>query len=282
MFRWKEDYTAYLLILPAIVYVAFFSFVPSIQAVYGSFQTPSKQFVLSNYQLLFQGTDLRNSIYNTVVVTLLALAIQFLVAMVIATILMKEFRGKNFFQVGFMIPFGVATIVASYVFGNDNIFAISGGYANTILHYIGLPQPQWINPNSYIFNVLGLVIADSWKNTPIVAIVLLAGMTTIPPDIYAAATVDGAGAISRFLRITLPNLSNYIAIALIIRGVSEFNIFAMAQFLFPHKILTTLVFSYYGISGTTYLSYAVATILLAFIVLFSTLVLLYRSWSQKS
>lgn len=282
MAAWKEQYTAYLLILPAIVYVSIFSFIPSIQAVYGSFQTNSKQFVLSNYQFLFQGSDLRNAIYNTIVITIVALALQFVLALIIASILMKEFRGKKFFQIGFMIPFGIATIVASYVFGQDNIFAITGGYANTILHYIGLPQPQWMNPKSYIFNIMGLVIADSWKNTPIVALVLLAGMTTIPPDVYAAATVDGAGALSRFFRITLPNLSNYIAIALIIRGVSEFNIFAMAQFLFPHKILTTLVFSYHSYIGTLYLSYAVATVLLAFIIVFATFVLIYRSWSQKS
>lgn len=279
---WKEDYTAYLLILPAVAYVVFFSFIPSIQAVFGSFQTPTKSFVLNNYQILLQGQDLHNSIFNTIVVTLAALAIQFILGMAIAAILMKEFRGKQFFQVGFMIPFGVATIVASYTFGESNIFAITGGYANTILRTVGLPQLQWLTPKNYLLNVLSLVIADSWKNTPIVAIVLLAGMTTITPDIYAAATVDGAGSISRFFRITLPNLSNYIAIALIIRGVSEFNIFAMAQFLFPHKILTTLVFSFYGNIGTRYLAYAVATVLLAFIIVFATFVLIYRSWSQKS
>ena len=70
-------------------------------------------------------------------------------------------------------------------------------------------------------------------------------MSSISPDIYAAAKVDGAGAISRFIHITLPNLSGYIAIALIIRGISEFNIFAMALVIFPHVLLTTLAFGLY-------------------------------------
>ncbi|TRM84121.1 sugar ABC transporter permease, partial [Sulfolobus sp. F3] len=108
--------------------------------------------------------------------------------------------------------------------------------------------------------------ADSWKNTPIVALILLAGMMSIPKDLYYAASLDGAGPVRRFFYVTLPNLKSYIAIALIIRGVSEFNIFALPLVLigFHPLILTTLAYELYS-TTTIYLSSAAAVILLAFI-----------------
>ena len=276
---WKENYTAYLMVVPAVAYVVIFSFYPSLQAVYGSFQTPTRHFVLVNYKEL-GGLGVEDAIYNTVVVTLCALALQFTIALGIATLLTKEFRGKSFFQVSYIIPFGVATIVSVYVFGN--IFEITGGYANAILRAVGLHPLEWTEHTNYWLNVLTLVIADSWKNTPIVAIILVSGMSTISPDIYAAAKVDGAGPISRFIHITLPNLSAYIAIALIIRGISEFNIFAMALLLFPHEILTTLVYGLFTTTFNDFLSYAAATVLLAFILVFATIVIIYRNRTQVS
>lgn len=276
---WKESYTAYLMIVPAVAYVVIFSFYPSLQAVYGSFQTPTKHFVLVNYNEL-AGLGVGKAIYNTVIVTLCALALQFTLALVIATLLTKEFRGKNFFQISYIIPFGVATIVSVYVFGN--IFEITGGYANALLKAVGLHPLEWTAHTNYWLNVLTLVIADSWKNTPIVAIILVSGMSTISPDIYAAAKVDGAGPFSRFIHITLPNLSAYIAIALIIRGISEFNIFAMALLLFPHEILTTLVYGLFTTTFNDFLSYAAATVLLGFILVFAVIVIIYRNRTQVS
>ncbi len=264
------------MILPAVSYIVLFSFYPSLEAIYGSFQTPTRHFVLVNYNELV-GLGVDRAIYNTIVVTVCALALQFTIALAIATILTREFRGRWFFQVSYIIPFGVATIVSVYVFGN--IFEITGGYANAILRGLGLHTLEWTEHTNYWLNVLTLVIADSWKNTPIVAIILVSGMSTISPDIYAAAKVDGAGPFSRFIHITIPNLSGYIAIALIIRGISEFNIFAMALLLFPHEILTTLVYGLFTTTFNDYLSYAAATVLLAFILVFATIVVVYRNRS---
>jgi trehalose transport system permease protein len=266
-----------LLVLPAIVYVTALSFYPSAEAVYQSFQTPNRHYVLTNYKELVS-FGAYNAIYNTVIVTICALALQFFIAMVIATILTKEFRGKQFFQVSVLIPFSVATIVAVYAF--SNVFVTPGGYADSLLEIFGLKPVGWTAYHNYWLNVLALIISDSWKNTPIVALILTAGMSTIPPEIYAAAKVDGAGPFSRFFRITIPNLSSYIAIAMIIRGISEFNIFAMALVLFPHVLLTTLA---YGLYSETFLglSYAASVVLLGFIVVFAIIVTVYRSRSQS-
>lgn len=260
-------------IIPAVAYIVILSFYPSGYAVYGSFQTRLSTFTTVNYKEIAQ-LHLVASIYNTVIVTLTALGFQFLLGFAIATILTKEFFGKKAFSVLFLIPFGVATVVSGFVF--SYIFTTNaGGYANTILVSLGFNQVNWVT--SFWNGVLSLVIADSWKNTPIVALILLAGMNSISPDVYHQAVIDGAGPASRFFRITLPNLGGYIAIALIIRGVSEFNIFAMALLLFHFQLLTTITYSLYDGGGTVYEAYAAATILLAFILVFTGIILYNRN-----
>ncbi|BDC17230.1 hypothetical protein HS5_01200 [Acidianus sp. HS-5] len=164
-----------------------------------------------------------------------------------------------------IIPMGVATIVAAITF--SFIFQTTGGYTNSFLHLLHLPTVNWY-ANKYI-SLLVVMISDSWKNTPIVMLILLSGMLSIPKDLYYAAALDGAGPIRRFFHITLPNLKKFIAIALIIRGVSEFNIFALPLVLIGYhpSLLTTLAYELYS-TTTIYLSSAAAVILLAFISVF--------------
>lgn len=272
-----EKYKNILFIIPAVAYIVILSFYPSGYAVYGGFQTRIASYTLVNYQEIAQ-LHLVSSIYNTVIVTLTALGFQFLLGFAIATILTKEFFGKKAFSVLFLLPFGVATVVAGFVF--SYIFTTNaGGYANSILVSLGFNQVNWVS--SFWNGVLSLVIADSWKNTPIVALILLAGMNSISPDIYHQAIIDGAGPASRFLKITLPNLGGYIAIALIIRGVSEFNIFAMALLIFHYQLLTTITYSLYHTAGTVYEAYASATVLLAFILVFTGIILYNRNRTFK-
>lgn len=277
--KWKNV----LFILPAVAYMVALSFIPSIAAVRGSFQTNLSSFTTVNYTQLIQ-LDLYGSIVNTVVVTGLALLVQFIFGFLIATILTKAFVGKRIFSVLFLLPFGVATVVAGFVF--QNIFYYTGGYANSLLtytgiyHLFGIKSINWLS--TYWNATFSLVISDSWKNTPIVALILLAGMNSISPDVYNQAYIDGAGPVSRFFRITLPNLSGFIAIALIIRGISEFNIFAIALLLYTKfPLLTTKAYGFFNGGGTDYEAYAASTVLLAFILVFAAIIIYSRSRSFK-
>lgn len=270
--KWKESYTSLLFILPAVIYVSYFSFYESINAVYQSFQTPRAHFVLSNYQgLLF--FDLKDAIINTLILSFGALIVQLLAGLLIASLLLKRFHGKSFFTTLVMIPFGIATVVSGFSFAN--IFSVSGGYANSLLNSLGLPAINWFS--NYWMTMFTLMLADSWKNIPIVTLILFAGMSGISPELYNAAAVDGAGPLERLVHVTIPNLRTYIAIALIIRGVSEFNIFAIPLILvgLNFKLLTVMTYNFYGTSSVYY-SYASATILLALILGFAALVVKFR------
>ncbi|MBO0888812.1 sugar ABC transporter permease, partial [Candidatus Bathyarchaeota archaeon] len=131
--------------------------------------------------------------------------------------------------------------------------------------------------SSYISEVLVLVLSDSWKNTPIVALILLAGMTGISKELYSAAAVDGAGPIRRFVHVTLPNLRNFILIALVIRGISEFNIFVLPLVLVQYNpnLLSTLAFQFYSTSSINY-SYAASTVLLTLVLVFALIAVKLR------
>ncbi len=257
----REDLRYLFFTIPAIVYIGVFAFYPAFDAIFLSFIGSNGQFTLNNYKELFY-FNIYGTIVNTIIVTIGALLIQLLLGLGVASILAREFRGKSFFSTLSIVPMGVATVVSAIAF--SFIFQTAGGYANTFITMLKIHPVNWY-ANSYI-SLLVVMIADSWKNTPIVALILLAGMMSIPKDLYYAASLDGAGAVKRFFYITLPNLKSYIAIALIIRGVSEFNIFALPLVLigFHPLILTTLAYELYS-TTTIYLSSAAAVILLAFI-----------------
>jgi trehalose transport system permease protein len=271
--RWKESYTSLLLILPAIVYIAYFSIIPTLTAVYESFQTPMRSWVLSNYEgLEFFG--LGDAVLNTMIVSFGALALQFLLAFVVAGILTKEFRGKKFFTTIFILPWGVATVVAAFSF--SNIFTTSGGYMNSFLQLLRIQPVNWYS--SYALKVFVLIVSDAWKNTPIVALILLAGMTGISEQLYQAAAVDGAGPIRRFIYVTLPNLRNFVIIALVIRGISELNIFALPLILVGYNpiLLTTMTYQFYSTTSSIFYSYAASTVLLAFVLAFALIAVRFR------
>ncbi len=271
MIRWRDKWTAYILIVPAALYVLILSFIPAIEAVYYSFTSIQGGYTLFNYKFVFSifGTS---PIVNTFIVTITALTLQFVIAFVLASLLSKPFKGRGAFSAIILIPFGVATIVTAVIF--HNIFSTFGGYANTFLKVFGLKPIDWTG--NFDTSLLALILADSWKNSPIVTLILLAGMTTISPDLYSQAMVDGANVFQRFFRITLPNIAGFIAIALMIRGISEFNIFAMALLLFPYQLLTTMTYSLYD-TVNAHPAYAGATILLGFVLIFATLIMFYRT-----
>lgn len=281
MVRWRDSWTAYLMILPAVIYVLYLAFYPAVEAVYGSFQTIRGTYTIYNYQFVV-GTfgainipvlhfSIPAPVYNTFVVAASGLLLQFSLALIIASLLSKPFKGRAAFSALFLIPFGVATVVTGLIF--HNIFSTYGGYANSFLRTVGLKPINWTG--SYWTSLIVLILADAWKNTPIVTLILLAGMTSISPDIYSQAMVDGAGVFQRFFRITLPNLRGFIVIALLIRGISELNIFAMALLVYPYQLLATMTYALYD-TVNAHPSYAAGSILLAFVLVFAVVIMIYR------
>lgn len=269
-FRIRRKYIPVFLILPLIAYLVGISFYPALSAVFQSFHSPSTgQLTLSNFTNLAH-YGIISAILNTFILTVGALTIEFTLGFIIATLLTKALKGKAIFSTIYILPFGIATVVSAYTF--SLIFPAVGGYANSFLALFGIHAINWY-ANTYM-TLFTTMLADSWKTTPIVALILFAGMSQIPPELYNAAAVDGAGPIRRFFSITLPNVADFVTIALIVRGIAEFNIFALPLILFGYNppLLTTITYEFYSTTSTLYYSLSSATILFAFVLGFALIV----------
>jgi len=275
MLKNYRNYKYVLFVLPALAYIVVLSFFPAASVVFLSFKTSKGGYSLENYYAI-KGSLFKATI-NTVIVSFGALLIQLFFAILIANILIKSLKGNKIFSTIFIIPYGISTVVSAFIF--SLIFSPVGGFANStlhsigLLHYLGLTSINW---RATKYSSMGLVMfADFWKNTPLVALILLGGLSSLDPAMMEAASVDGAGPFRRFIHITLPNIAPFIAIALLIRGVSEFNIFALPLVLISYSpiLMNTLVYEYYtSISSVDY-SYAAATILLLIIAVFAIIII---------
>ena len=264
----KKNLYYLLFALPVLIYVIGLAIIPAITVVYDSF-IGRNGYTLANYMAL-PSYGLYGALINTMMVSVGALLIQLGIALAIAMVLIRPFKGKKAFSTLVIMPLGISTVVSAFVF--SIIFQAVGGYANSALVSIGLKPIDWFNTNS---SSLGVVMfSDFWKNTPLVALILYGGLSSLPPTLYEAASVDGAGAFNRFIHITLPNIAPIMSIALLVRGVSEFNIFALPLVIVGYHplILNTLIFENYSSLQTRNISYAAATLLLAIIMIYSIIV----------
>ena len=265
----KKHLVYFLFSLPAIAYVISLSIIPAFTVVYDSFLVNGK-LSTRNYQAL-PSYGLYSSIGNTLIVSVGALLIQLLLALAIAMVMVKPFKGSKIFSTIIIIPFGISTIVSAFIF--SLIFQNIGGFANGVLVFFGLRPVVWFSSS---LSDLGIVMfSDFWKNTPLVALILYGGLSSVSPTLYEAASMDGAGPFNRFRHITLPAIAPLISIALLVRGVSEFNIFALPLVLIGYHplILNTLVYENYSTLATRPISYAAATVLLSIIMVYAIFVL---------
>lgn len=269
--KYREQLFPFLFVIPALVYVGYFAFYPAAQTIVYSFQTPILAFTWFNYQ-----SNVTSGLYtwvgNTLYLTAGALALQFGLAFAVASILNRQFRGKGIFAAIAILPIGIATVVAGYVF--SQILPGDGtGYANSLLATIHLGPYYWLNTQTGA--IASVIVADSWKNTALVVIIFVAGYASIPRALYQAAAIDGAGPLRQFRYVTLPGLRSYIVIALLIRGAQEVNIFQLAYEMigsYP-QLLTVQIYLLYTSGEGIYLASAVAAVLLGIVGIFVGLVL---------
>ncbi len=206
------------------------------------------------------------AVANTLAITAVGLALEMALGLAAALALVGRPQGRTVFQVCLLIPLGVPTIVAAAV-----MRAIFGtvGYLNEILFRLGLigTPVDWVGDRALA--ILTVAAADAWKVTPLVLLILLAGLEAIPGDVYEAARTDGASRWRQFRAITLPLLKPAITMALIVRGVDAFRIFALPLALVGRglPVLSTYAYVEYLEYGNAHTAAASSVVLLAMIVL---------------
>jgi len=154
---------------------------------------------------------------NTVLITVISVSIELALGMAIALIMHRAIFGRGLVRTAVLIPYGIVTVVAAFAW--QFAFAADSGFVNPAL---GIDK-AWFGGHASSLAVI--IMAEVWKTTPFMALLLLAGLTTIDDGIYDAAKVDGATAVQRFFRITLPLMKPAILVALLFRTLDAFRIF---------------------------------------------------------
>lgn len=178
---------------------------------------------LQSYREAFQSPRFWNGLFNTLQFTLITVALQLVLGLGLAVVLNRAFRGRWVIRVAVLLPWALPTIINSLLF--RWMFDSQFGLFNDLLLRIGIiNQPvDWLVTRGGSLFVI--YFTQTWKMASYMGLILLAGLQGIPKDLYESATVDGAGGMRQFLRITLPLLRPSILVAIIFRSVIALQVF---------------------------------------------------------
>jgi multiple sugar transport system permease protein len=174
---------------------------------------------VDNYVAVLTSSLWWTDVFNTVFVTIISVSLELVIGMAIALIMHRAIFGRGLVRTSVLIPYGIVTVVAafSWLFA----FAPDTGFVNHLP--LIADDKNWFGDRFSAFAVI--IMAEVWKTTPFMALLLLAGLTTIDDGLYDAAKVDGASPWQRFVRITLPLMKPAILVALLFRTLDAFRIF---------------------------------------------------------
>jgi trehalose/maltose transport system permease protein len=258
---------AWLMVLPSVLIVAFVALYPLLQSFRLSFtnaRLASSRAVenigLNNYRFLWESNNFRTAFENTVRFTVVSVAIELVLGVIVALIINSQFKGRGLLRAAILIPWAIPTVVSSRLWAymlHDNYGVINDILVNQLpktvswIPVIGdnlasifpdekiafLARPSLALPSA--------IAVDVWKTTPFMALLILAGLQVIPGDVYEAAVVDGANKWKQFWQITLPLLKPAILVALIFRTLDAFRVFDVIYVMFGYQIdtLTLSIFT---------------------------------------
>ncbi|HWO77032.1 MAG TPA: sugar ABC transporter permease [Bacillus sp. (in: firmicutes)] len=228
---------------------------------------PSNFVGLDGYKQALQDERVGIALKNTLLFTVVSVFFEFILGLILALILNKAIKGRGLIRTSSLIPWAIPTAVAalmwSYLYdGGSGIVAhIFAG-----LHLIESPRDLLLTGTGAMIST---IVADVWKTTPYMALLLLAGLQTIPHSLYEAASIDGAGKIQTFFRVTLPLLKPAILVALLFRTLDAFRVFDLIYVLTgggPGGSTETLsIYGYKLMFSQTNFGYGSVIIMLMFI-----------------
>ncbi|RYB01305.1 sugar ABC transporter permease [Lichenibacterium ramalinae] len=232
--RWP-DATPWLLLLPIAVSIGAVSIYPILNGIWLSFRNTSlvsqqDDFVgLLNYGLLLGDEGFWNAWRHTVVFTLVSTALETLIGLGMALLLFERFPGRGLVRAAVLVPWAMPTVVTSKMFGW--LFDGQHGVVNWLLRSVGLIGAN-INWYGSVDHALGtIIVADVWKTAPFMALLLLAGLQTIPDSLLEAARMDGAKPWQAFIFVRLPMLWSTLLIAGLFRALDAFRVFDLVYVL---------------------------------------------------
>jgi multiple sugar transport system permease protein len=241
---WKKiakGATPYLLVLPVVLYYAAFWLRPVLSSVIASFTGAAGQFTLDNFALVFREENFVPAFRNTAVIVVFSVTLEFLVALFLALLINRKFRGSGIFLFLAMIPMALPAAAAGAMWITG---LTAHGWLNSLLGYLGIlaegKKIYWlVGSNAKL--LASLIVLDAWQVIPSVMIILLAGLQNIQEEMREAGYVFGGDYLHVLRKITLPLLKPTITTAVILRMISAIQIWLIVVVLLGFSRLPVLV-----------------------------------------
>jgi len=275
----SEPVAAYVLLLPTIVGLAFFTLGPVLAALAISFMrwdltSPPEWVGLGNYHAMLSLDPLsRISFVNTLYYVVVTVPVGIVLSLLLAVAMNQKIRGIVLYRTAYFLPVISSTVAVSLLW--EWLYHPEYGLLNYLLGLFTLPPSKWLSDPSTAMPAI--MIVSIWRGLGFNMVILLAGLQGVPQELYDAASIDGAGVRSRFLHVTLPMLSPIIFFVTVLSVISSFQVFDQTYVMTkggPLNATTTVVFyifrqafEWFHMGYASALSYVLFAIILAFTLL---------------
>ena len=226
----KREIRGYLLLAPAAILISVLILIPTVETIYCSFfnyrtQTAAlgMQFTgLENYKRIISDSFFWDTFSWTIVFTVVTVGLELVIGMLLALLMTKKIPGQGVIRAVILVPWAMPAIVAGIIW--SQIFAYNG-FINNILSALPFVKENiaWLGNENLA--KISVMIADIWKNTPYMSLLLLSGLLTINKEYYEAATIDGAGRWKQFWSITVPLVKPTMMVTILFRIISAMRVY---------------------------------------------------------
>jgi len=218
---------------------------------------------LAGYRQLFGDQRFFDDLRNTLIFTLVSVFFELIIGMGLALVMNRPMRGVGLVRTVSLIPWAIPTAVSALIW--TYLYDGTSGIVARLFTQLGLIASPELLLTSYNGTMAAAIIADVWKTTPYMALLLLAGLQTIDQGLYEAASVDGSNAWSTFRRITLPLLKPSLLVALLFRTLDAFRVYDLIAVLTKGTPETLSIYAYKVMIGQGNYGYGSVIVLAMFL-----------------
>jgi ABC-type sugar transport system permease subunit len=247
----KWNWPGFILMLPALVFMTLFVFIPTVYVIYLSgfkwnLLSATPKFVgLKNYVELFSSPDFRESLWNTLFFSGGMMVISLPLGLLLAVLLDQKLKGTNFYRTVLFSPYVVPLVGSGLVW--TLLYNKDYGLVNRVLSLLHIAGPDWLCSAGYALPAV--LMMSVWQYLGYYMLIFLSGLQSVPDAIKEAAAVDGAGRWSTFRHVTLPSLAPSIVFAMVVCLIQSFQTFDQVYVMTgggPNNATSTLVYYIYN------------------------------------
>src|SRR5881628_3362013 len=265
-----EDILPFALLLPSVIYLGLLILIPMIQALLLAVQADSGTFTTEFIDRMTGDVNFSDAWRNTLLLLVLIVPLQIVLALAMALLVNSRFRGYGLFLYIYAIPLAISDLAAGILW--LAVFT-ERGYLNSTLQSAGvIEQPILFLSFDNLAGILtAIVIAEAWRATAIVLVILIAGLQLIPRDYFEAADLFGANRLRRTVHVVLPLLRPSLQSALIIRTIFAFQTFAVVLALAGRNlpVIAAEAYNWYANNRNAHLAASYALLLLGLTIVFT-------------